>query len=553
MAALLARRSRTASRGRRGRRSSVLLRPLRFVDADRVDRRQVEDVEAELGESRDLLLDRLAGRPSERGNSSYQEAKRGARRGRPRCVSGGVELVGAVALGGALDGGEQLRGRARRRAWRLGHVGVVEHARARARSACLSAPLARVGGLLEQHDALGQLAGEVVLRRRRSCAAARRARWRRRRSRPRSSTPSGPCASTANSPSQRTPLRCASIGAHRRLDPAAARRARGSARRRAGSRGRRGRRRRSTCDRVADARAWRDSARRRPWAAGYWMTDARTGCPWCWVPALGREYPQRTRCQTSRDRSPAFQRRPAAPDLAARRPPRAARRYAWVDWLAEAGQTWWQMLPLGPAGPLPLALQGGARRSPPGRGCWPSRARRCRRPRSSTSASARRYWIEDWARFGRRAARSPTRCASTASGPRCARYAAERGVRIIGDVPIYVAPGSADHRAHPELFRDGARRRHAAGRLHRQGPAVGQPALRLARDAAPRLPLVGRRGSRRTFALFDLARIDHFRGFVSYWAVPGGRAHALERPLEARAGAGGVRRRRARRWSASCR
>src|SRR4051794_6044051 len=22
--------------------------------------------------------------------------------------------------------------------------------------------------------------------------------------------------------------------------------------------------------------------------------------------------------------------------------------YAWVDWLAEAGQSWWQMLPLGP-------------------------------------------------------------------------------------------------------------------------------------------------------------------------------------------------------------
>ena len=25
---------------------------------------------------------------------------------------------------------------------------------------------------------------------------------------------------------------------------------------------------------------------------------------------------------------------------------------------------------------------------------------------------------------------------------------------------------------------------------------------------------------RRTFALVDLARLDHFRGFVSYWAVP---------------------------------
>jgi 4-alpha-glucanotransferase len=35
-------------------------------------------------------------------------------------------------------------------------------------------------------------------------------------------------------------------------------------------------------------------------------------------------------------------------------------------------------------------------------------------------------------------------------------YAAERGVRLIGDVPIYVAPGSADHVAHPELFQPGA-------------------------------------------------------------------------------------------------
>ena len=34
-------------------------------------------------------------------------------------------------------------------------------------------------------------------------------------------------------------------------------------------------------------------------------------------------------------------------------------------------------------------------------------------------------------------------------------YAAERGVRVIGDVPIYVASGGADHRMHPELFQDG--------------------------------------------------------------------------------------------------
>ena len=34
-------------------------------------------------------------------------------------------------------------------------------------------------------------------------------------------------------------------------------------------------------------------------------------------------------------------------------------------------------------------------------------------------------------------------------------YARERGVRLIGDVPIYVAWDSVDHRSHPELFLDG--------------------------------------------------------------------------------------------------
>ena len=33
-------------------------------------------------------------------------------------------------------------------------------------------------------------------------------------------------------------------------------------------------------------------------------------------------------------------------------------------------------------------------------------------------------------------------------------YAADRGVRIMGDLPFYVAPRGADVRAHPHLFRD---------------------------------------------------------------------------------------------------
>ena len=74
---------------------------------------------------------------------------------------------------------------------------------------------------------------------------------------------------------------------------------------------------------------------------------------------------------------------------------------------------------------------------------------------SSTSASATRTGSTT-GRGSARAVRSPTRCASTASGRRCGRMPSERGVRLIGDVPIYVAPGSVDHRAHPELFRDDA-------------------------------------------------------------------------------------------------
>ncbi len=34
-------------------------------------------------------------------------------------------------------------------------------------------------------------------------------------------------------------------------------------------------------------------------------------------------------------------------------------------------------------------------------------------------------------------------------------YAAERGVRLIGDIPLYVGPRSADHRSHPALFQKG--------------------------------------------------------------------------------------------------
>jgi 4-alpha-glucanotransferase len=104
-------------------------------------------------------------------------------------------------------------------------------------------------------------------------------------------------------------------------------------------------------------------------------------------------------------------------------------------------------------------------------------------------------------------------------------YAEERGVRLIGDMPIYVAPGSADHRTHPELFQD----EYVAGAPPDKFTDLGQlwgnplydwPALRRRRYAwwVERL--------RRASELYDVCRIDHFRAFVSYWAVPAGAADA---------------------------
>ena len=77
-------------------------------------------------------------------------------------------------------------------------------------------------------------------------------------------------------------------------------------------------------------------------------------------------------------------------------------------------------------------------------------------------------------------------------------------MRLIGDVPIYVAPGSADHRAHPELFRDDAVAGTPPDAYTDKGQLWGNPLYDW--------PALQRRGYRwwierlrRTFALFDLA------------------------------------------------
>lgn len=111
------------------------------------------------------------------------------------------------------------------------------------------------------------------------------------------------------------------------------------------------------------------------------------------------------------------------------------------------------------------------------------------------------------------------------------RYAAARGVRIMGDIPIYVDYESADVWASPSLFQLGEDLTPAAvagvppdafsatgqlwgnplydwGRMQEDGYAWWQARLRHA------------------LSQFDLVRIDHFRAFASYFSIPSDAADA---------------------------
>ena len=104
-------------------------------------------------------------------------------------------------------------------------------------------------------------------------------------------------------------------------------------------------------------------------------------------------------------------------------------------------------------------------------------------------------------------------------------YAREKGVKMIGDIPIYVPLDSADLWCSPELFQLDHDRQPlcVAGcppdSFSQEGQYWGNPLYdwsRMERDGFAwwlrRIAAAGR--------LFDVIRIDHFRGFESYWSIP---------------------------------
>ena len=197
--------------------------------------------------------------------------------------------------------------------------------------------------------------------------------------------------------------------------------------------------------------------------------------------------------------------------------------YRFVDWLAAAGQAWWQVLPLGPPDEF-----GSPYRSP---SAFAASPQLLARPGARVTAGevedfvARHpFWTGSWARFAGAAALADQVRFEREWGA-LRGYAAERGVRLIGDIPVYVSDEGADLAGWPELFAQGEVAGAPPDALSASGQRWGNPLYDWPVHRATRYRW-WRERFRRTFELVDLCRIDHFRGFVSYWAIPARNATA---------------------------
>jgi len=114
---------------------------------------------------------------------------------------------------------------------------------------------------------------------------------------------------------------------------------------------------------------------------------------------------------------------------------------------------------------------------------------------------------------------------------RLKKYAAEKGIKIIGDIPLYVAPDSADVWTHPEIFllNDDLSPIKVAGvppdYFSPTGQLWGNPVYDWHQQKVNGYRWWIERINM-NLKMFDIVRIDHFRGLSEFWAVPFGQETA---------------------------
>lgn len=106
------------------------------------------------------------------------------------------------------------------------------------------------------------------------------------------------------------------------------------------------------------------------------------------------------------------------------------------------------------------------------------------------------------------------------------RYANDRGIRIIGDIPIFVALDSSDCWVAPQAFHLDKNKRPSVQAgvppdyFSPDGQLWGNPLYRWREMKADGFSWWINR-IRAAFRIYDIVRIDHFRGFAAYYEVPG--------------------------------
>jgi 4-alpha-glucanotransferase len=246
----------------------------------------------------------------------------------------------------------------------------------------------------------------------------------------------------------------------------------------------------------------------------------------------------------------------------------------FADWLADSGVRIWQVLPLGPVGygespyqlfsafagnPLLLSLEelgaGGSR--PPGfpddrvafEEVVPWKMARLREAWAGRDVGESFPWLDEFARFmalkeanrglpwwewDPQVKADPHEIAFQKflqveffrQWTKLKEYCVARGIRLMGDVPIYLAKDSAEVWAHPELFRFDVVAGVPPDYFSATGQLWGNPIYRWDRMAAAGYAWWIAR-MRAALETFDLVRMDHFRGFEAYWEVPAGESTAI--------------------------
>ena len=112
------------------------------------------------------------------------------------------------------------------------------------------------------------------------------------------------------------------------------------------------------------------------------------------------------------------------------------------------------------------------------------------------------------------------------------RHLLENDIQVIGDMPIYVTQDSADVWANPGLFKLDADKRpvFVAGvppdYFSETGQRWGNPVYDWPAHEHTGFDWWLKR-MRHNLALYDVVRLDHFRGFEAYWEIPAGEATAV--------------------------